>query len=114
MISESEYLAPATSHEKTKPASIIIYSSVKEIVEHQQYVFETLWTKSAPAEQRIREIEEGVLPFKTKILEDENEIINEIRGLNNRASRLSICSAIGGLQMSYKYLFDAYKKKSRS
>ncbi len=110
MISESEYLAPATSHEKTKPASIIIYSSVKEIVEHQQYVFETLWTKSAPAEQRIREIEEGVLPFKTKILEDENEIINEIRGLNNRASRLSICSAIGGLQMSYKYLFDAYKK----
>jgi len=110
MISESEYLAPATSHEKTKPASLIIYSSVKEIVEHQQYVFETLWTKSAPAEQRIREIEEGVLPFKTKILEDENEIINEIRGLNNRASRLSICSAIGGLQMSYKYLFDAYKK----
>ncbi|HYT02230.1 MAG TPA: ATP-binding protein, partial [Candidatus Acidoferrum sp.] len=110
MISESEYLAPATSHEKTKPASLIIYSSVKEIVEHQQYVFETLWTKSAPAEQRIREIEEGVLPFKTKILEDENEIINEIRRLNNRASRLSICSAIGGLQMSYKYLFDAYKK----
>jgi len=110
MISEPEYLAPATSHEKTKPASLIIYSSVKEIVEHQQYVFETLWTKSAPAEQRIREIEEGVLPFKTKILEDENEIINEIRRLNNRASRLSICSAIGGLQMSYKYLFDAYKK----
>ena len=110
MISESEYLAPATSHEKTKPASLIIYSSVKEIVEHQQYVFETLWTKSAPAEQRIREIEEGVLPFKTKILQDENEIINEIRRLNNRASRLSICSAIGGLQMSYKYLFDAYKK----
>jgi two-component system, OmpR family, sensor histidine kinase VicK len=110
MISESEYLAPATSHEKTKPASLIIYSSVKEIVEHQQYVFETLWTKSAPAEQRFREIEDGVLPVKTKILEDENEIINEIRRLNNSASRLSICSAIGGMQMSYKYLFDTYKK----
>jgi len=110
MISESEYLAPATSHEKTKPASLIIYSSVKEIVEHQQYVFETLWTKSAPAEQRIREIEEGVLPFKTKILEDENEIINEIIRLNNSASRLSVCSAFGGMQMSYKYLFDTYKK----
>ena len=110
MISESEYLAPATSHEKTKPASLIIYSSVKEIVEHQQYVFETLWTMSAPAEQRIREIEEGVLPVKTKILEDENEIINEIRRLNYSASRLSICSAIGGMQMSYKYLFDTYKK----
>ena len=110
MISESEYLAPATSHEKTKPASFIIYSSVKEIVEHQQYVFETLWTKSAPAEQRIREIEEGILPVKTKILKDENEIINEIIRLNNSANRLSICSAFGGIQMSYKYLFDTYKK----
>jgi two-component system, OmpR family, sensor histidine kinase VicK len=110
MISESEYLAPATSHEKTKPASLIIYSSVKEIVEHQQYVFETLWIKSAPAEERIREIEEGILPVKTEILKDESEIINEIRRLNNRASRLSICSTIGGMQMSYKYLFDTYKK----
>src|SRR5215469_10491042 len=46
MISEIEYLAPATSHLETKLAALIIYSSVKEIVEHQQYVFETLWNKS--------------------------------------------------------------------
>src|SRR5215207_2051461 len=32
-ISESAYLAPATFHEKGKPASQIIYSNVKEIVE---------------------------------------------------------------------------------
>ena len=31
-ISESAYLAPATFHEKGKPASQIIYSNVKEIV----------------------------------------------------------------------------------
>jgi two-component system sensor histidine kinase VicK len=36
MISECEYLAPATSHQEKKIASLIIYSSVKEIVEHQQ------------------------------------------------------------------------------
>jgi two-component system, OmpR family, sensor histidine kinase VicK len=39
MVSEMEYLAPATSHEEAKLASLIIYSSVREIVEHQQYVF---------------------------------------------------------------------------
>ena len=33
MVSEMEYLAPATSYEETKPASLIIYSSVREIVE---------------------------------------------------------------------------------
>jgi hypothetical protein len=33
-VSETEYIAPATLHEKGKPASKIIYSNVKEIVEH--------------------------------------------------------------------------------
>jgi two-component system, OmpR family, sensor histidine kinase VicK len=34
MISEREYIAPTTSHEKAKPPSIIIFSNVKEIIEH--------------------------------------------------------------------------------
>ena len=58
-ISETEYLAPATFHEAGKSAAQIIYSNVKEVIEHQKYVFETLWSKTIPAEQRIREIEEG-------------------------------------------------------
>ena len=40
MLSEIEYLAPATSHQEAKLAALIIYSSVKEIVEHQQYMFD--------------------------------------------------------------------------
>jgi len=60
MISESEYLAPITSDETSKPSFIIIFSNVKEIVEHQQYVFDTFWNKAIPADQRITEIEEGV------------------------------------------------------
>ena len=58
-ISDTEYLAPATFHEAGKSATQIIYSNVKEVIEHQKYVFETLWNKTIPAEQRIREIEEG-------------------------------------------------------
>jgi hypothetical protein len=54
MVSEMEYLAPATSHGETKLAALIIYSNVREIVEHQQYVFETLWNKSISSEKRIR------------------------------------------------------------
>ena len=59
-ISEAGYLAPATFHEKGKPAAQIIYSYVKEIVEHQRNVFDTLWTRAIPAEERIEQIEEGV------------------------------------------------------
>jgi two-component system, OmpR family, sensor histidine kinase VicK len=32
-VSDTEYLAPATFHEKGKPASQLIYSNVKEIIE---------------------------------------------------------------------------------
>ena len=59
-VSESGYLAPATAHEVGKSASQIIYSNVTEIIEHQRYVFDTLWSKAVPANQRIREIEEGI------------------------------------------------------
>ena len=53
-ISETGYLAPATLHEKGKPASQIIYSNVKELINHQKYVFDTFWDKAIAAELRIR------------------------------------------------------------
>jgi len=109
MISESEYLAPAVIFEKGNVAAQIIYSNVKELVEEHEYVFDTLWSKSISAEQRIREIEEGVEPIRTRLLENQYEIIREIKRQNNRANHLSICTAIGGIQMSYHYLFDSYR-----
>jgi two-component system, OmpR family, sensor histidine kinase VicK len=57
-ISETEYIAPAAFHERGKPASHIVYSNVKEIVEfHQSYIFEVFWNRSTSAEQQISEIE---------------------------------------------------------
>src|SRR5215831_5040574 len=71
-------------------------------------MFETLWSKAIPSELRIREIDEGVRPVRTRILEDQDQIINEMRRINYSSTRLSVCSAFGGLQMGYKYLFDDY------
>jgi two-component system sensor histidine kinase VicK len=76
-ISESGYLAPATFHEKGKPASQIIYSNVKELIEHQRYVFETFWDKAISAEQRIREIEEEREPDFYEVITD-NEKASQI------------------------------------
>ena len=108
-VSESEYMA-TTLIEEAKPLTQVIFSSVKEVVEQGQYIFDTLWNTAIPAEQRIREIEEGVMPIRTRLLEKQDEIIKEINRLNNSADRLSICSAFGGMQMSYKYFFDSYKR----
>jgi two-component system, OmpR family, sensor histidine kinase VicK len=69
-ISETEYLAPATLHEKGKSASQIIYSNVKEIIEHQKYVFDSFWNRAISAEQRIKEIEEGLAPEFYEVITD--------------------------------------------
>jgi two-component system, OmpR family, sensor histidine kinase VicK len=58
MVSENEYLAPAATREISYVASQIIYSNVKEIIEHQQYIFDTLWNKGIPATKRLRELED--------------------------------------------------------
>jgi two-component system sensor histidine kinase VicK len=82
MISESEYLAPVISFEKGKIASQIIYSNQKQIVDQHQYIFDTLWDKATSAEQRINDIEEGVVGqehYQTRFLENSNEVSEEIK-----------------------------------
>jgi two-component system sensor histidine kinase VicK len=120
IISETEYLAPIILFEKGKVASQIIHSNVEEIVEQQQYVFDTLWSRAISAEQRIREIEEGIEPIRTRIIENQQEIIKEIKRKNNAANKLSICTSFGGMQMSYNYLIhtrmlwtDTKKEKAK-
>jgi two-component system sensor histidine kinase VicK len=74
-ISETGYLAPATFHEKGRPAAQIIYSNVKEIIEHQRFVFESFWSRARPAEQRIREIEEGIESTDIEIIANPREAL---------------------------------------
>ena len=87
-ISDIEYLAPATLHAKGKPASQIIYSNVKEIVEHEQYIFDTLWNRAIPAEQKLEEFEEGRVPEKIEVLHDTKTTINKYsQALRNAKSK---------------------------
>jgi hypothetical protein len=56
----TEYLSPIILFEKGKIASQIVYSNLAQIVEQQQYFFDTLWSKAIPAKDRIYELEHGV------------------------------------------------------
>jgi signal transduction histidine kinase len=66
---EKEYVAVATLN-KARPIPQLIFSNVPEIVEQQQFVFDSLWDRGIPAAQRIRELEEGVISSVTTILND--------------------------------------------
>jgi two-component system, OmpR family, sensor histidine kinase VicK len=69
-ISEAEYLAPAIFHEEGKAASQMIYTNVRELVEHQQYVFNTLWNKSITSQEKIKQIEDGIQPHFIETIRD--------------------------------------------
>jgi two-component system, OmpR family, sensor histidine kinase VicK len=74
-ISKKGYTASATLQKATLLQQVI-YSNVKAILEQQQYVFETLWSKAKPAEQKIREIEEGIDLGETKIIQSPEKILD--------------------------------------
>ena len=74
-VSEKGYTASATMQEASLLQQVI-YSNVRSILDQQQYVFETLWSKAKPAEQKIREIDEGIdLGEKTEIIQSPKKIL---------------------------------------
>jgi signal transduction histidine kinase len=52
---------------------MMIHSSVKEIVLHQQYIFDSIWSTSTAAERKIREIERDVSYGITEIIDDSSK-----------------------------------------
>jgi hypothetical protein len=73
-ISEKGYTASATLQEATLLQQVI-YSNVRAILDQQQYVFDTLWNKAIPADQRIRGIEEGIDLGRTDIFQNPRMIL---------------------------------------
>jgi two-component system sensor histidine kinase VicK len=73
-ISEKGYMASATMQQASLLQQVI-YSNVRSILDQQQYVFETLWSKAKPAEQKIREIEEGIDLGETEIIQSPKKIL---------------------------------------
>jgi signal transduction histidine kinase len=74
------YQAGATANKSGPPPQLIV-STVKAIVDQHQYFFDMLWYKAIPAEQRIKEIEEGIEPSKTEIIQDTKESISRANNI---------------------------------
>ena len=108
-VSETEYIATATL-EGAKPITETIYSNAKPILEQQRYFFENLWIKAVHADQRIREIEEGIEPCITKIIDSQEDIISRARHVIETSDHLSVCSDLDYLKMIETFALDSIKK----
>jgi two-component system, OmpR family, sensor histidine kinase VicK len=67
-VNEKEYLGSITFNEHQHEQAI--YNNVKEMVEQQQSIFESLWHKSIPAEDIIGDIEQGIEPEFLEVVSD--------------------------------------------
>jgi two-component system, OmpR family, sensor histidine kinase VicK len=74
-LSEKGYTASATLQEASLLQQVI-YSNVRALLDQQQYVFETLWNKATPADQKIRGIEEGIDLGRTDIIQSPRIILD--------------------------------------
>lgn len=109
MISEVEYLAPLIQEKSESIALEHIYSDTVQIVEHGRCIFDTLWSKSISAEERIRQLQEDAIPQETRILDNQDEIIKQMIHLSEISSGLSVVSNHGGLQLTYNSFLQQCK-----
>jgi K+-sensing histidine kinase KdpD len=70
-------MATTVLEEKT-PLTQVIYSNVKEVVEQGKYIFDTLWKTAVPADQKIMEIESGVVFSDIKIIKNNSESLSHL------------------------------------
>ena len=69
-VTEHEYVGPSTFHEEGKFSEWMIYSNFKEIVEHQQYIFDSFWNTSSSAQRKTTEIRNDVSLGITEIIDN--------------------------------------------
>jgi len=109
------YLATAIVKE-SQPIPHVIYSNISTIVEQQQYLFATLWDKAVPAEEKIREIEEGILTERTEVLHKPENMTRAITEFFSGAlTTLDICvdhawPFISGSDIFKRTLIDVNRK----
>jgi len=110
MLSEREYLAPLIQEKSEAIASEHIYSDMAQIVEHGQCIFDTLWSKSIPAEERIKQLINGEVAAETRIVDSDDEIKKHIIHLSEISSSLSVVSNHGAMQLTYNTFLELCKK----
>ncbi len=84
-VNDSEFLGSTTWRE-TQLLTPVTYSNEKEVVEQQQYIFDTFWKKTISFDQRIMEIEEGIIPKVIETSDNPLDIQDKIFDLLNSAN----------------------------
>lgn len=75
IVSDEEYLGLTIRKEAT-PIRQVVHSNVMELVEHEKFLFESIWKIAIPAKIRIRTLENGTQLPEIKVVSDVGEIVS--------------------------------------
>jgi len=107
-VSDNAYIATSTVIH-AQPVPELIYSTARSVVEQNRYVFDTLWNKAIPADDRINEIELGMLRPETVAVKDPMEILHRTMNMVSQSKEYSVCSNSNGLLYAHNYSLQAFK-----
>jgi two-component system sensor histidine kinase VicK len=96
-VSDSGEFISAAVIQQSRPVTELIYSDASSVVSQHNLLFETLWAKAVAAESRLRELDEGAHPVKTKLLEGESEIVYQIASMTDPWDDVVVCMTTSGL-----------------
>jgi len=109
-VTDTEYISIPQRPKGGKIPRELIYSNLPELVEQNQFFFETLWSSSVPAEDRIRELQDGKPRYGTRMIRDQYDVLNETIRMVENSNEYSVSSVSGGLLYAYTYSFDTFKE----
>ena len=101
-ISDGNNYGGSASVKEGQPPVEIMRSNVRAFVDQQQFFFETLWSKSISAEQKIKEIENGVEPIKTQLLQNPQDIFKATLEFYKKSNQIKSCFPVEGLNVIYR------------
>ena len=104
-----EYMATSVVQEG-QPVAQLLYSNVDGMVKQQYFVFDTLWSRALPAEERVKQIEEGVEPYYALTLSDPEEIGKAISKGIKSSTAMMVYSGAAGMQMIRDRFFESYRQ----
>ena len=96
---QREYVAVATLQE-AQPIPQLLFSNLPEIVEQQQFVFDSFWSRAIPAEHRIKEIEDGIAMPVSIVFSDFKDAVQKEFEMIRRAKREIQIMSLHGKRVS--------------
>jgi signal transduction histidine kinase len=98
---------------KRKLVNDLMYGNIKDFIDQNQYIFDTLWKNAIPVEQRIMKIEGDLFSPETYAIQDAHNILDyAIDLVENIGLSLSCCTSKGYFRVldQNTTLFQAYLK----